>query len=82
MSNLWTRSTQALSRALDSTEREMVLGDLAELGMSDRRAFNAVLGLVLRRQLGFWKEWEPWFVLVAIVVPVGPLLATQSDRLD
>ena len=60
----------------------MVLGDLAELGMSDRRAFNAVLGLVLRRQLGFWKEWKPWFVLLAIVVPVGPLLATQSDRLD
>ncbi len=52
----------------------MVLGDLAELGMSDRRAFNAVLGLVLRRQLGFWKEWKPWFVLVAIVVPVGAAL--------
>jgi hypothetical protein len=63
-------------------ERETVLGDLAELGMSDNRAFKSVLGLVLRRQLGFWKEWKPWFVLVAIVVPIGPLLATQSDRLD
>lgn len=82
MRNLWTRSTQALSRVLDHGEREMVLGDLAELGMSDPRAFNALLGLVLRRQCGFWKEWKPWFVLLAIVVPVGPLLATQSDRLD
>jgi hypothetical protein len=82
MKNLWALSTQALSRALDPGEREIVLGDLAELGMSDRQAFKGVLGLVLRRQLGLWKEWEPWFVLVAIVVPIGPLLATQSDRLD
>ena len=67
MRNLWIRTTQALSRALESGEQETVLGDLAELGMSDRQAFKGVLGLVLRRQLGFWKEWEPWFVLVAIV---------------
>ena len=60
----------------------MVLGDLAELGMSDRPAFHAVLGLVLRRQLGRWKEWEPWFVLVAIVVPISALLATQSMGLN
>lgn len=82
MSNLWTRCTQALSKTLDSTEREIALGDLAELGINDRRAFKAVLGLVLRRQLGLWKEWEPWFVLVAIVVPVCPFLATQSMGLN
>jgi hypothetical protein len=81
MRNLWSWSTQALSRTLDPGERVIVLGDLAELGMSDRQAFKSVLGLVLRRQLGFWKEWEPWFVLVAIVVPVGLLLATESNRL-
>jgi hypothetical protein len=78
MRNLWIRTTQVLSRALESGEQETVLGDLAELGMSDRQAFKGVLGLVLRRRLVFWKEWEPWFVLVAIVVPVCPLLATQS----
>jgi hypothetical protein len=82
MKSLWALSTQALSRLLDSKEREIVLGDLAELGMSDRKAFKGVLGLVLRRQLGFWKEWEPWFVLLAIVVPVCPLLARQSNSLD
>jgi hypothetical protein len=82
MRNLWIRSTQALSRSLDTGERETVLGDLAELGMSDRQAFKGILGLVLRRQLGFWKEWEPWFVLVAIVVAVCPLLATQSMGLN
>jgi hypothetical protein len=79
--NLWIRSTQALSRSLDSGEREIVLGDLSELGMSDRQAFKGVLGLVLRRQLGLWKEWRPWFVLVAIVVPVCPLLARQCKGL-
>jgi hypothetical protein len=82
MRNLWIRSTQALSRALDSGEREIVLGDLAELGISDRQAFKGILGLVLRRQLGFWKEWEPWFVFIAIVVPIGPLVATQSMGLN
>jgi hypothetical protein len=82
MRNLWIRATQALSRALDLGEREIVLGDLAELGMSDRQAFKGVLGLVLRRQLGHWKEWEPWFVFIAIVVPIGPLLATQSMGLN
>jgi hypothetical protein len=78
MRNLWIRCTQALSRTLDSVERETALGDLAELGTTDRRAFQGMLGLVLRRQLGHWREWEPWFVLIAIVVPVCPLLATQS----
>jgi hypothetical protein len=82
MRNLWIRSTQALSRALESGEQETALGDLAELGMSDRQAFRGMLGLVLRRQLGFWKDWEPWFALVAIVVAVCPLLATQSMGLN
>ncbi len=79
--SVWSRSTRALSRCLESRERETVLGDLAELGMTGRQAFKGVLGLVLRRQLGPWKECEPWFVLLAIVFPVCPLLATQSNRL-
>ncbi len=82
MRNLWIWATQALSKALEAAERETVLGDLAELDSSDRKAFKGVLGLVVRRQLGLWKNWEPWFVLVAIVVPVGPLLATQSNWLS
>jgi hypothetical protein len=78
MRNPWIRSTQALSRSLDSGEQETVLGDLAELGMSDGQAFKGVLGLVLRRQLGSWKEWKPWFALVAIAIPVSLLLATMG----
>jgi hypothetical protein len=81
MSNLWIRCTQTLSRTLDPAERETVLGDLSELGTTDRQALKGMLGLVLRRQLGHWTEWQPWFVLAAIIVPVCPLLATQSNGL-
>ena len=62
-------------------EREAVLGDFAELARSDRQILTGTAGLVLRRQLGFWKQWKPWFVLAAIVIPVCPLLATLSDEL-
>jgi hypothetical protein len=82
MRNLWARSTHALARFLDAEEREMVLGDLTELSVAGRQAFQGIFGLVLRRQLGLWKQWESWFVLVAIVVPIGPLLAAQSNRLE
>jgi hypothetical protein len=82
MNNLWIRSTNALSRSLDPMEREAVVGDLAELGMTDRQAMTSVLGLVLRRQLRVWKKWEPWFALVAIIAPVCPVLASLSTELD
>jgi hypothetical protein len=82
MNNLWIRSTNALSRSLDPKEREAVVGDLAELGMTDRQAMRSVLGLVLRRQLRVWKKWQPWFALVAIIAPVCPLLASLSTELD
>jgi hypothetical protein len=81
MSNVWIWSAHALSRSLDPAEREAVFGDFAELGMTDRQALKGMLGLVLRRQLGCWKKWDPWFVLVAIIVPVSPLLARSSNGL-
>jgi hypothetical protein len=81
MSNLWIRSTHAMSRSLDPKEREAVFGDLAELGMTDQLAMRSVLGLVLRCQLRLWKKWEPWFALVAIIAPACPLLAALSTEL-
>jgi hypothetical protein len=82
MSKPWIRFADALSRFLDPTEREAVFGDLAELGMTDRRALRSVLGLVLRRQLRVWEKWGSWFALVAIIAPVCPLLASLSTELD
>jgi cation transport ATPase len=81
MSNLWTRATNALSRSLDADEREAVLGDFVELGMTDRRAMRSMLSLVVRRQLRRWRHWEPWFCLLVVILPVCPLLALLSDEL-
>ena len=81
MISVWIRCAHALSGSLDPMEREAVLGDFAELRRSDRQILMGTAGLVLRRQLGFWKQWKPWFVLAAIVIPVCPLLAKLSDQL-
>jgi hypothetical protein len=81
MTGLWIRLAHAMSCSLDPAEREAVFGDFAELDKSDRQILIGTSGLVLRRQLGFWKQWNPWFVLGAIVLPVCPVLATLSDNL-
>jgi hypothetical protein len=81
MSRLRVRLSDALFRSLDPAEREAVFGDFVELAMTDRQVVKSLLGLVMRRQLRLWREWNPWFVLVAIVVPVCPLLETQCNQL-
>jgi hypothetical protein len=81
MSRLRVRLRDALLRSLDPAEREAVFGDFVELAMTDRQVVKSLLGLVMRRQLRLWREWNPWFVLVAIVVPVCPLLETQCNQL-
>lgn len=81
MSKIWIRFRDTLSRSLDPAEREAVLGDFAELALTDRQVVNSLLGLVMRRQLRVWKEWKPWFAVVAIILPVCPLLATLCTEL-
>lgn len=81
MKSIWLRFAYVLSKTLEPAEREAVFGDFAELRMTDRRVFQGMLGLVARRQVRYWKEWQPWFVLAAIVVPIAPLLATLSTGL-
>ena len=58
---LSVRARDALSKLLDPAEREAVFGDFAELALTDRRAVKSLVGLVLRRQLRLWTEWNPWF---------------------
>jgi len=81
MTGLWIQLAHAMSHSLDPAEREAIFGDFAELGKNDRQILIGTSGLVLRRQLGFWKQWTPWFVLGAIVIPICPLLATLSANL-
>lgn len=77
----WIQLAHAMSRSLDCAEREAVFGDFAELGKSDWQILIGTGGLVLRRQLGLWKYWKPWFVLMAIVIPTSTLLAMRCDEL-
>ncbi len=49
--------------------------------MTDRQSAKSLFGLVVRRQLRLWKAWNPWFALLAIVLPVSPQLARLSNQL-
>jgi hypothetical protein len=60
----WLAEVAAL--ALEPRERDLVLGDLAECGVSGPRAFFEVLGLVARRQVLIWTNWRPWFALIGV----------------
>lgn len=82
MSNPWARARDVLSKLLDPAEREAVLGDFAELALTDSQVVKSLAGLVVRRQLSPWKEWSPWFALIAIIIPLCPLLARQSTELN
>jgi hypothetical protein len=81
MNRLFGYATAMVSRFLDPREREVALGDVAELGYLGGQAFTSMLGLVLRRQLHPWKQWRPWFVLVAMVIPIAALLASFCNQL-
>ena len=69
-----------LCRLLEPDEREVVLGDVAEAGETAAQALRGVLGLVVRRQAAFWKDWKPWLALVGVVAPFGILLSLLSRR--
>jgi hypothetical protein len=81
VSNVWARFRDVLAKLLDPAEREAVFGDFAELALTDRHAVKSLAGLLVRRQLRFWTEWNPWFVLVAVIIPICPLLARLCSEL-
>ena len=63
---------------LDPAEREVVRGDLAETGESGAGAVLDILGLVARRQMALWTEWQPWTALIFVVAPLGMILSLIS----
>jgi hypothetical protein len=77
MTRFWWRLVDVLSRTLDPDERDAVRGDIAESGETGGQALHDVLGLVVRRQAGLWKDWRPWVALVA-VAPASMLLSRFS----
>ena len=72
------RLVNFVSRALDSAERDAVLGDLAERGESSARALADVHGLVVRRQAALWMDWRPWMILVGLILPLAMLLSIAA----
>ena len=80
MNRLWWWLVELISGFLDSNERQAVLGDILESGDSGVRAFSGVLGLVARRQCALWRNWRPWAVLIAVILPLGFLLSIISRR--
>src|SRR5712692_2650362 len=68
----------AVSLALEPSERDAVRGDFAESGEGGADALVDVLGLIVRRQAALWIAWRPWLALATLVVPLGLLLSLAS----
>ena len=75
-------SLRLAARGLEPCERDAVLGDLAEQGLSGARALFDVLDLVIRRQLLIWTSWQPWFALIGIVGVSGFYLSGMLHGLS
>jgi hypothetical protein len=52
---------------LEPDERDAVRGDFAESGETGGRALRDLFGLIVRRQVGLWKDWRPRLALVGLV---------------
>lgn len=65
---------ESASRLLDRSEREAVLGDLAETGEDVWQGLFGILGLVVRQQFVLWKNWRPWLASLGLALPGSLLL--------
>lgn len=80
MTHFGWRLVDLLSRMLNPDERDAVLGDHAESGVSGGQALRDLLGLVVRRQAAVWQEWHSWLALAGVAIPLGTLLTVVSRR--
>jgi hypothetical protein len=72
---------ERVSCILEPAEREAVLGDLKEAGEGPWQTLVEIVGLVLRRQAGHWKDWRPWVAAIGVSVPTSFLLMGDSVML-
>jgi hypothetical protein len=75
----WALSLRISSALLESSEREAVLGDLAESRRGGPVALKAVLGLVLRRHAAGWSDWRMWVLFATVLVPLSFSLCQFSQ---
>ena len=69
---------RGLLGALDSSEREVVSGDLLEAHESPSASVLQVLSLIVRRQLIHWAGWQPWLVLTTVAFPLAVVLSQTA----
>ena len=82
MTRICWRFVDILSRILDTDERLVFRGDVAESGHGVARAIWDVSDLVLRRQIDLWTVWQPWLALVGIACLAGAPLSGIAFRLN
>jgi hypothetical protein len=69
---------EVAARLLERDEREAVLGDLLETSEGAWQGLLDVLGLVVRRQLSHWKNWQPWLAVFGLALPASLILMGVS----
>jgi hypothetical protein len=72
------RCIEAAAGLLAPLEREVVLGDLAEMNCGALRGLGDVLGLATRRQLALWRNWRPWAASLGLALPASLFLMGWS----
>jgi hypothetical protein len=74
ISSIGWRCIEAAAGSLTPREREVVLGDLAEMDRGAWRGVGDVLGLAVRRQLPLWRSWRPWAASFGLALPASLFL--------
>jgi hypothetical protein len=69
MNNLGWQLVSNAANLLDTRDREVVLGDLAETQITAWRGLADVIGLATRRQTLQWRNWQPWLASVGLALP-------------
>ena len=72
------RCIETAAGLLAPLEREVVLGDLAEMECGVWRGLSDVLGLAARRQLARWSDWRPWAASFGLALPASLFLMGWS----
>ena len=72
------RAVLLLGQLLGGNEREALLGDLAECGITGAQALREMLGLVVRRAAAACYAPQPWFLFLFLMAPLGLIVSVLS----
>ena len=72
------RGVSLLGQLLGSNEREAVLGDFPECGISGAQAVREMLGLVVRRGAAACYAPQPWLLFLLLMAPLGLIVSVLS----